>query len=173
MLKNLLVGFLIIFAFVSGYFFSQKYDLKIESKNSPKTLQAISPTVKDEPLVGNDSDEHGCKGSAGYSWCEIKQKCLRIWEEPCLSDEESIKQALVKKHGWNSEDIIVTVSKNDGQFARGGVKEKSSEVGGGMFLAVKRNGEWEIAFDGNGAPDCIQLKTAYLFPKEILTGVCD
>jgi|GEM_PF-4563688 len=34
-------------------------------------------------LVGNDSDEHGCKGSAGYSWCEAKQKCLRVWEEPC------------------------------------------------------------------------------------------
>jgi len=35
------------------------------------------------PLVGNDSDAHGCKPSAGYSWCEAKQKCLRIWEEPC------------------------------------------------------------------------------------------
>jgi len=35
------------------------------------------------PLVGNDSDAHGCKGSAGYSWCEAKQKCLRTWEEPC------------------------------------------------------------------------------------------
>jgi len=34
-------------------------------------------------LVGNDSDAHGCKGSAGYSWCEAKQKCLRIWEETC------------------------------------------------------------------------------------------
>ncbi len=34
-------------------------------------------------LVGNDSDSHGCKGSAGYSWCEEKQKCLRSWEENC------------------------------------------------------------------------------------------
>ncbi|MFH1685066.1 MAG: hypothetical protein ABH983_02055 [Candidatus Micrarchaeota archaeon] len=39
----------------------------------------------DEPLVGGDSDEHGCIGSAGYSWCEEKQKCLRSWEEPCSS----------------------------------------------------------------------------------------
>lgn len=35
------------------------------------------------PVVGNDSDEHGCKASAGYSWCEAKQKCIRIWEEAC------------------------------------------------------------------------------------------
>ena len=36
-------------------------------------------------LVGNDSDSHGCRASAGYSWCEQKQKCLRIWEENCTS----------------------------------------------------------------------------------------
>jgi heat shock protein HslJ len=34
-------------------------------------------------LVGGDKDKHGCIGSAGYSWCETKQKCLRVWEEPC------------------------------------------------------------------------------------------
>ena len=36
-----------------------------------------------QQLVGSDRDEHGCIGSAGYSWCGKKQKCLRIWEEPC------------------------------------------------------------------------------------------
>jgi len=35
------------------------------------------------PMVGNDRDAHGCIGSAGYSWCEAKQKCLRAWEEQC------------------------------------------------------------------------------------------
>jgi hypothetical protein len=34
-------------------------------------------------LVGGDRDAHGCIGSAGYTWCEAKQKCLRSWEEPC------------------------------------------------------------------------------------------
>ena len=34
-------------------------------------------------LVGNDSDEHGCKASAGYSWCAVTEKCTRQWEEPC------------------------------------------------------------------------------------------
>lgn len=36
-------------------------------------------------VVGSDKDEHGCIGSAGYSWCEAKQKCLRSWEETCES----------------------------------------------------------------------------------------
>ncbi len=34
-------------------------------------------------MPGSDRDSHGCIGSAGYSWCESRQKCLRIWEEPC------------------------------------------------------------------------------------------
>ena len=44
----------------------------------------------DEPSgeVGGDTDEHGCDASAGYTWCEAKQKCLREWEEPCEDDGE-------------------------------------------------------------------------------------
>lgn len=34
-------------------------------------------------IVGGDKDKHGCLGSAGYSWCEANQKCLRVWEEKC------------------------------------------------------------------------------------------
>lgn len=40
---------------------------------------------KTSNLVGNDRDSHGCIGSAGYSWCEEKQKCLRVWEENCTA----------------------------------------------------------------------------------------
>jgi hypothetical protein len=41
----------------------------------------------EEPLIGGETDEHGCLIAAGYSWCEPKQKCLRIWEEPCVEEE--------------------------------------------------------------------------------------
>lgn len=37
-------------------------------------------------LVGNDRDEHGCIPSAGYSWCEAKQRCIRPWEENCTAE---------------------------------------------------------------------------------------
>lgn len=37
----------------------------------------------EESKVGGKKDDHGCLLSAGYSWCEPKQKCLRIWEEEC------------------------------------------------------------------------------------------
>lgn len=40
------------------------------------------PSNNNQP-IGGDRDEHDCIGSAGYSWCEAKQKCLRIFEEFC------------------------------------------------------------------------------------------
>ncbi len=36
-----------------------------------------------EPVIGGDRDEHGCLVPAGYTWCEAKEKCLRVWEEGC------------------------------------------------------------------------------------------
>ena len=41
---------------------------------------------KHERAIGGDTDEHGCMLMAGYTWCEAKQKCLRIWEEDCPSE---------------------------------------------------------------------------------------
>jgi putative hemolysin len=48
-------------------------------------LGVILLTGCTKQLVGNDRDAHGCIGSAGYSWCEAKQKCLRTWEENCTA----------------------------------------------------------------------------------------
>lgn len=36
-------------------------------------------------IMGGERDEHGCLVAAGYSWCEARQECLRLWEEPCDS----------------------------------------------------------------------------------------
>lgn len=44
-----------------------------------------------ENAVGGEKDEHGCIGSAGYSWCQEKQKCLQVWEEPCGEGTDSCK----------------------------------------------------------------------------------
>ncbi len=43
----------------------------------------INNVVNPPPMVGNDSDIHGCRASAGYSWCQEKQSCVRSWEENC------------------------------------------------------------------------------------------
>jgi len=69
--------FLGVFA-LGGYFAQKTGSGFIENSNK----EVNSPT----PLLGGDRDVNGCIGSAGYSWCDLKQKCLRIWEEKCESE---------------------------------------------------------------------------------------
>ncbi len=45
----------------------------------------INPNCVLNNSVGGDTDAHGCLIAAGYSWCEVKNKCLRLFEEACLS----------------------------------------------------------------------------------------
>ncbi len=84
-----------------------------------------------EEIVGGDTDEHGCLIGAGYSWCEPKGICLREWEELCeeLGEDQSlesqegiaqmIEQAIVDKRGADGNDLIVSVSKVEGNYAQG------------------------------------------------------
>lgn len=44
----------------------------------PNQLSTTTPNI-----IGGQRDEHGCLGPAGYSWCAVKNKCLRVWEEKC------------------------------------------------------------------------------------------
>ncbi len=54
------------------------------------------------PLVGNDRDAHGCIGSAGYSWCEVLQKCLRPWEEKCEAGAATSTDSAIDTSGWQT-----------------------------------------------------------------------
>lgn len=48
---------------------------------TPRDTDTQESSTTEEGMVGNDKDEHGCIGSAGYEWSEAKQKCVRPWEE--------------------------------------------------------------------------------------------
>lgn len=62
-------------------------------------------------LVGGDKDEHGCIGSAGYAWCEAKQKCLRSWEEPCEAELNlSQARAIAEKSSCMAEGSLTNES---------------------------------------------------------------
>ncbi|WP_407672149.1 hypothetical protein [Paraburkholderia acidisoli] len=49
-----------------------------QSTASNSAPTAAAPAAAD--LVGHDADAHGCRASAGYSWCEHTQRCERPWE---------------------------------------------------------------------------------------------
>ncbi len=78
--KLLALFFFILFP-VLGFYMGAGYEnaVQVSREQSP---QALSPTPK---LIGGDRDSHGCLLAAGYSWCGAKNKCLRVWEEPCAA----------------------------------------------------------------------------------------
>ncbi len=130
-------------------------------------------------IVGGDRDEHGCIGSAGYSWCEPKQKCLRIWEEACYtSPAQEVQYILAEKYEKPVSDVTIRVTKQTDAHMAGSVsfsmQGRLPEPGeSGMFLAVKEGNAWNVVYDGNGSVDCGMLKSTYHFPADVLVGFCD
>lgn len=49
---------------------------------SNKAGQDTTSEAKTEEaaIPGSDKDEHGCVGSAGYVWSEVKKDCIRPFE---------------------------------------------------------------------------------------------
>ena len=132
-----------------------------------------SDATEPPPIVGGDKDEHGCIGSAGYQWCENKQKCLRIWEEDCNPELSGIiEQLFADKYKKPLSEIKVTIAQSTAQHVRGSVLfGRPGQGAGGNFLAVKADGNWKLVFDGNGGIACKDLEP-YGFPQEMIQYLC-
>ena len=89
--------------------------------------------------IGGDRDAGGCLVGAGYSWCAVKNKCLRVWEEPCLLESD---QKLVERY----------LSENISRLA------PEKEVLGGKFFITR----FRFAADNQVAVDYEDGHNAYL-----------
>ena len=47
--------------------------------------------------IGGTRDDNNCLTSAGYSWCESSQQCLRIWETPCKDNYSDCNDCLERQ----------------------------------------------------------------------------
>ncbi len=68
------------------------------------TSCANNKNTSSAPKTGNDRDAHNCISSAGYTWSELKNDCVRSWEvgvqfDPSAnrSDKTSIASVLFLK----------------------------------------------------------------------------
>lgn len=62
-------------------------------------------TFSQQKIVGGDKDVHGCKGSAGYTYSQIKNDCVRVFEQ-------KIKLTEVHPQGSSTSMTAVIFSKN-------------------------------------------------------------
>lgn len=89
--KALLIGLAaaaLIGLLIFGYFYYNSKEKTGENAN------LIQETENTNQLIGGDTDEYGCLIAAGYSWCESKEKCLRVWEEECPEAEEATESSV-------------------------------------------------------------------------------
>ena len=58
--------------------------------------------INTEPLLGGSRDDNNCLISAGYSWCESSNSCIRSWVTPCKDHYTSCGDCLTKqRNGMN------------------------------------------------------------------------
>lgn len=79
----------------------------------------------------------------------------------------AIKNLFAVKYNKKIEDIVIDIDQQTDDFTRGGVNMNKGEGTGGLFLAAKVNGEWVLAYDGNGQIACEQVEQ-YNFPAEMI-----
>jgi len=99
--------------------------------NNTNTPQKDS-TPKTAPMVGNDVDTHGCKGSAGYQWSQVKHNCIRLFEEGIRLNlqpdtaSQSISAFVVFKNQDVQDTAEVFLPNDDSQLL---VQDKTSGAG--------------------------------------------
>ncbi len=169
-MKKAIIIIVIIIVILGAAYLILTHNLNNSSSNNTNVQNN-----NDNPL-GSDRDEHGCIPSAGYSWCEPKNKCLRLWEENCYENlTEEIQYLLAEKYEKPTSEVQVTITKETDEHAAGSVKFGEGRIGeGGVFLAIKIDNIWQLVFDGNGSIDCTKMREEYNFPDEILKpNFCD
>ena len=99
-------------------------------------------------------------------------------EEAEIVDEEEIlkiviRDAIIEKRGGDPDDLIIIVSKIEGDYSSGGARNASAEAGGAMWFAAKVNGVWKLVWDGNGAIYCNDLIDYPDFSASMITECYD
>jgi len=87
------------------------------------------------------------------------------------SDLEKIKELFAQKYSKSIGEVDVTINKNTGTYASGGVSF-AGEMGGAMWLAYKKDANWQIIFDGNGTIPCESIEP-YDFPNDMVPECWD
>lgn len=102
-----------------------------------------SKNLETKPVMtGNDKDSHGCIGSAGYTWSELKQDCIRIFELPLQLVQEGKSQIAgvvfssdkLKAEVFTGSGTFILSRKSDSYYMIDTIESKK-------FLE-KQNGKW-------------------------------
>lgn len=104
-----------------------------------------------------------CVVSEETKTAEINWRCTGLIVPVDIS--EDIKSLFTLKYPEYRGSITIRIDQQTSDHIRGGVTFVDDQAGG-IFLATKIDGVWQLVFDGNGAIPCSLNK--YGFPSEML-----
>merc|ERR1719419_635488 len=80
-------------------------------------------------MLGGVRDENGCLGSAGYSWCEKQNNCVRSWELEGEWDDECVAEATPSSDSSQSTSDSSGESNEEGSVMLGGARDEDGCLG--------------------------------------------
>lgn len=72
------------------------------------TFRPESAAQPAQHLLGGTRDPHGCLPGAGYTWCEAKHTCLRVWERPCDAAPQKVSGHILSVQPDAGRGMVVT-----------------------------------------------------------------
>ena len=148
---------------------------------------AASPQNQSGQMVGNDRDSHGCIGSAGYTWCDVLQQCIRPWETNCtatVKEPVPVAQTEPKKQytcsltltpatisAGQSTDVGFSVSTKDNVVFTYDCGSEKREISTGGLTSGERlcdyaqPGTYIVSVFADGAPCASQTLTVQPKPE--------
>lgn len=97
-------------------------------------LSSLMLCQKKTPVVGNDRDVHGCIGSAGYTYSQIKNECVRVFEQKIKLKEVdgdksySTMTAVIFSKNMKKAEIFIPDGAAKALSLKGRVKAESGKV---------------------------------------------
>ena len=107
-------------------------------------------TPQQEMMVGGDRDEHGCIGSAGFTWSALRGECIQVFEvgtrlNPVEEKEEVavISAFVVTKDGDNSQVELFITNEDQNPILK---QETNGTYKGGKYIYNPKT--QELSIDG-------------------------
>lgn len=120
------------------------------SQQTDTSTEQPAATEKITPMVGDDRDEHGCIGSAGFTWSALRGECIQVFEvgtrlNPVEEKEEVavISAFVVTKDGDNSQVELFITNEDQNPILK---QETNGTYKGGKYIYNPKT--QELSIDG-------------------------
>lgn len=167
--SSIIAGAIILGAIIIGIFLylglqqaSNVNNVPMSNKSLDNSDQVSSPKTTLE--MGENSDQNNSQENIKKDASPQPQN-NQPPHKKVLSDKEAIKQSLLQVSEIPENKLEFEIADNNGQIARGTVKNKDDQGGAGWFAAKKQNtqNKWKVTYIGQGVPKCTEVNP-YNYP---------